>query len=662
MITYNTLYHSKNIFNSFLEENNISNDEKYLIQIFCGIPNKSYIQNLITDILSLLPNSSIIGSTTDGEITNAKVTTQHTTISITKFENSSFCVDYIEYDNKTMEESSFELASKIVVDDTKVIISFADGLHTDGEQFLLGFEKFNNDIIVAGGLSGDNSTFKGTYVFTNNHISSNGAVGVSINGDINVSTDYNFNWEPIGKELTITKVENNVVYTIDDKTAYDTYKYYLGEDVAKRLPAIGIEFPLIIKRGNIKIARAVLGKNDDGSLVFAGDLKKGDVVQFGYGNSELILNNANKAAMNLNNIPVESIFIYSCMARRRFMPNLIESEIEPLTLFGTVSGFFTYGEFYTNIKYKKELLNQTMTVLALSESYKNKNITLPNKLRIEDDNVVTNKALSYLINVTSNELHQINKNLQESLKREQKIISEQNDMIFAQGKMAQMGDMIGNIAHQWRQPLSNISTAITAIQVQNELGVLTNEFFDDTSNKVMKNVKYLSETISTFRDFLREEKDYKEYVLQDILKQVFEIVSPSLKDYHISLIDEINYKEKITLMMIAGELSQVLINIINNAKDAIIENKIQSGYIKLTCFEEGNWIYITIEDNAGGIPDEILDKIFEPYFTTKDKDKGTGLGLHMTKEIISRHMAGNIYVKNTKIGAKFFLEIPTKRN
>lgn len=164
----------------------------------------------------------------------------------------------------------------------------------------------------------------------------------------------------------MTKAEGNHVYTIDGRKAVDIYAYYLGEDIAKGLPGIGIEFPLIANRDGLDIARAVLSKEDDGSLLLAGNLKTGEKVRIGFGDRKEILQASQNIVQSTAKRPSEVIFIYSCTARKHFMGAEIESETLPLEVIAPVSGFFTYGEFYTSDK--KELLNQTMTLVSLSES------------------------------------------------------------------------------------------------------------------------------------------------------------------------------------------------------------------------------------------------------------------------------------------------------
>ena len=235
---------------------------------------------------------------------------------------------------------------------------------------------------------------------------------------------------------------------------------------------------------------------------------------------------------------------------------------------------------------------------------------------------------------------------------------EREAMMIQQSKMADMGNMIGNIAHQWRQPLNTISTASSGLKMQKEFGILTDEEFTKFTNGITESTKFLSETIDTFRDFIKEKKEIKEVILQDRIDISTHIVSASLKNNYIKLITNIDYENPIKITMVIGELTQVLINILNNAKDVLIENKIEEPQIELTLTKNNNKAIITIEDNGGGIPLDIMPKIFDPYFTTKHQSQGTGLGLHMSYKIITESLKGKLYVENTSNGAKFFVELP----
>ena len=408
MKTFNTYFKDKATLEKFLFKNKISDNSKLLIQVFIGINSLEKIKSVLTIIKEILPSAKIVGASTDGEIMDAKVSTNKTVLSFTQFKNTTLKT-HIEKRTSNEQSIGAKLAINLIEKDTKAIITFTDGLHTNGENYLHSINLINKDIVVAGGMAGDNSKFEETFVFCENGITNNGAVGVALNNPLlHVHTDYNFNWKPIGKYLTITKAKDNQVFTIDNKTAYQTYAYYLGEEMAKKLPAIGVEFPLILKRNSILIARAVLAKKDDGSLIFAGNLQEGDKVQIGFGNAEMILKDSCKSVQQMQNKPVESIFVYSCMARRRFMPKSIHAELLPLQNVANTSGFFTYGEFFH--KTKKELLNQTMTMLALSESNTPADIKSC-QLIARNENEDTIHALSHIINVTTNELIQTNQRL-----------------------------------------------------------------------------------------------------------------------------------------------------------------------------------------------------------------------------------------------------------
>jgi signal transduction histidine kinase len=220
-----------------------------------------------------------------------------------------------------------------------------------------------------------------------------------------------------------------------------------------------------------------------------------------------------------------------------------------------------------------------------------------------------------------------------------------------------MGEMLGNIAHQWRQPLSAISTVASGLKINYEYNILDTKDIPKQMDLIVENTKHLSKTIDIFRDFIKEGKALKNINIQEKLDECINIVSATISSHHIKLINEINYEEPITLRMISGELSQVIINIINNSKDAIVQNKIKKGWIKIIQKTEEEQLLIIIEDNGGGISSDIMAKIFDPYFTTKHQYQGTGLGLYMSKTIIEKHLGGKLEVKNGKEGAIFTIRL-----
>lgn len=256
------------------------------------------------------------------------------------------------------------------------------------------------------------------------------------------------------------------------------------------------------------------------------------------------------------------------------------------------------------------------------------------------------------------ELAEYRVSLEDKVNEQIEQLRQKDIQLLEKSKMAQMGEMIGNIAHQWRQSLSVISTGATGLKLQKECNMLTDEHLIKTCDSINDNAQYLSQTIDTFRNFIRETKEYKEVIVQESLEEVIKLLEASLQNNHINLKKDIEETQPIKINMIAGELSQVLINIINNAKDVLIDRNIEDALIDISLKTNDNKVVISIEDNAGGIPVDILPKIFDPYFTTKHQSIGTGLGLYMSYKIITENLNGNLYAQNMKNGAKFIVELP----
>ncbi len=245
-------------------------------------------------------------------------------------------------------------------------------------------------------------------------------------------------------------------------------------------------------------------------------------------------------------------------------------------------------------------------------------------------------------------------------------LKEKDKLFLEQTKMAALGEMIGNIAHQWRQPLSTITTAASGIKIHKELDILTDEIFNESIKAIIRNSKYLSQTIDDFRDFLKEDKKKIKFNIKENLLKSILILEGMLKNQSIELI--ITCNENIILKNFPNELTQIFLNIINNSKDAFLDKEIgiNERFIFINIYIKSNNVIIEIKDNAGGIKEDVIDKIFEPYFTTKHKNIGTGLGLYMTHQLIKISMKGKISAKNIKysyndktyIGANFIIEIP----
>ncbi len=232
-----------------------------------------------------------------------------------------------------------------------------------------------------------------------------------------------------------------------------------------------------------------------------------------------------------------------------------------------------------------------------------------------------------------------------------------------QSKMATMGEMISNIAHQWRQPLSAISMLSSSILVQKELGLDSDEETKASLEKIIDSSQYLSNTIDDFRNFFQQDKKITKLNIKSLIHDDMSILSTALKDSQIELILDI--KEDIIIETYQNELLQAILNILNNAKDAL-QNKTNKRYVFIEAKQQKQNFLLTIRDNAGGINPAIIERIYEPYFTTKHQSLGTGIGLYMTHSIIVDHMHGEIRTKNVEFeynnemykGAQFVISLP----
>jgi nitrogen-specific signal transduction histidine kinase len=661
----NHLYSDKRKLTNFINRHPKLHKENILLQIFTAQNDKEFIENLIQTIKKALPSIKIIGSTTSGEIYTKNVYDNTTVLSFSLFDKTKVHT-YIEENKNNSFDLGKTLISNIKNDDTKVAICFGDGLFTNGEEFLNGISSKNEDIIISGGLASDYSKFENTFVFTENGITNNGAVLASLeNKDLIVETKYNFNWDTLGLKHKITKSNKNRVYTIGDKTAVEFYKYYLGDKIESLLPSIGIEFPLIIvDEKNFNIARAVIKKHEDGSLSFAGNIKENSSIQLGFGNINKIIQESERSINEFENKKVEAIFIYSCMARHTLLQENSKIEIAPYQRIAKVSGFFTNGEFYRDCKgndCKNYLLNETMTILALSENKSYEKNSFDTKILInEHDQLEINRqeALSQFITRISSEMEYLNQNLQKRVDEKIKINKEQERLLQISNTHAEMGSMMEMILHQWRQPLNGILTATSGIQVSSELDILTKEELLKITNTIMDLTNYANETIEDFRSLFKNEEHNKQISPRDVVKKAKQVLKSILSKNNIKFNENYMCKEKKYLNIPAGQFLQVIIIILKNAIDAIMENAVAKPNISISVMASQGECIFFIEDNGGGIPQEIIDKIFNKRFSTKSKSHGTGIGLDICKTVVEKTLKGKITATNGKDGAIFCIRLP----
>lgn len=607
MKTYNYTLDDKNL-TQLLDTEYLLTQKHILIQIFCG-SSKETLQHLTQELALLLPHAITIGTTTDGEIRESHIYTKESVISISIFEKTTINSSHVSHKNSFA--NGVELATNLITNNTKLLIIFTDGTTTNGEEFLKGVESVNSSVILAGGMAGDNGCFIQTFISEGLTILQEGAVGISLNSDsLYIHNDYSFNWSPIGVEHQIDSVETNRVYSINGNTPVDFYAKYLGQEVADKLPATGIEFPLIMEKNGINIARAVIAKHEDGSLSFAGNLNKGDRVRLGFGNAEMIINNPSTSLQKFSNTPVESFFLYSCMARRRYMPEFIQVEVEPFANLAPTAGFFTYGEFYHHNN-SNELLNQTLTAVALSESQDkdslnfNKNITPK-----EDFNeyVTTIKALTNLIQQSA-------KDLEDQAKR----LDAQKQ--FSQELLAQQKLFLRHAVHETATPLAVIMSNVELYELEY------------TKNEYLSNIEVAMKNVFNIYDDLAYlvKKNQFEYPMQNIdivdyLRGRIDFFKPLAIGANLDII----FDAKVYTAMIKFNETKLQRIVDNNLTNAIKYTK-EHEVISITIDKTTDGYIIEMSSKSTHI--QHPEKIFEAYYREGYSIDGFGLGLNLVKQI-----------------------------
>jgi C4-dicarboxylate-specific signal transduction histidine kinase len=234
-------------------------------------------------------------------------------------------------------------------------------------------------------------------------------------------------------------------------------------------------------------------------------------------------------------------------------------------------------------------------------------------------------------------------------------LREKEQLLIQQSRMAAMGEMLGNIAHQWRQPLNALGVKIQELGLSYEYGELDKELLDTNTTTAMEILQHLSQTITVFQNFTVPDKKKSLFSVEQVIADTIQIIDESLRKDGITM--DISSTGDPHINGYPNEYSQVLMNIISNARDAFLEQKTVNPRITVLSWPENDTSVVTITDNGGGIKENIIDKIFDPYFTTKNLGKGTGVGLFLSKTIIEKNMGGRITVRNVENGSEFRIEV-----
>lgn len=281
--------------------------------------------------------------------------------------------------------------------------------------------------------------------------------------------------------------------------------------------------------------------------------------------------------------------------------------------------------------------------------------TLHEQTKLLEQEIMVRKCAQEALAVKQRELEEFNDQLANRVEEAVAELRNKDQMLIQQNRLAAMGEMINYIAHQWRQPLNNIGLIVQNIQASSECGDLTIDGMEREVGTVMQLIRHMSRTINDFSNFFHQDKEKESFVVDQVVNRSLELIVATLEKHHISV--EISSEGPVTAFGYQNEYAQVLLNIIANARDVLAEKRAADGRIAISVASQNGRSLVTIRDNGGGIADEILPRIFDPYFTTKEPGKGTGIGLYMSKVIIEQNMGGRLTATNVEGGAEFRIEV-----
>lgn len=403
MRVLNHLYKDNVTLQSFIKNEQILDNNSILIQVFSSnTPDEKFLQ-VRKELKELLPQCGLIGTSTAGIIKDGEIIDDSINISFSIFEH---CIVKSEgFCDLTSEEILQGLSRELITPKTKLLLFFANTFTLDSEKLLIQIEQKYPHLIVGGGNAADDFKFESCKIFSVTHQGCD-AVFAAIDSDVlEVQTASLLNWQTIGKELTITKVDGTRLYEIDNKPVLDLYEYYFGKEIVEQILKLGIKFPLIYDHHGIAIARAPIAVHEDGSLSLAGTLQEGMKVKFGFANVHEIEQYNTHELLKKYPYKMEAVYIYSCSARRSMLEGHLNDEISVIEKIASTSGFITYGEFFHDIPSQtNSLLNITTTFIILSEKNSKEPIPRENSPIEENEQEITLKALTNFLSKTSAEL------------------------------------------------------------------------------------------------------------------------------------------------------------------------------------------------------------------------------------------------------------------
>ena len=667
----------------FVEENRLKESDALLVQVNYGSNLKDDAHKVYRSLKKHLPKAVIAGAGSVSQHIDGSFVQGKTVLGFTSFKKSG--LSQAVYSFEDFHRCDCDLLKERIRSglkpDTKGVLLFANTLEADLESVVDSLNEVLGDIPIFGGIASFSKEYDTFMIFSNEGVHEEEAfVAVFLNGeDLVVSTQTYFEWDPIGREYIVTDADGRYISRLDDKPVKEVYEKYFGKISDEEFLQITMAHPLIkCDSRDRKVARALIRLDEKRRGFFTGKFEKGERVQIGFGHYRRMIERYEKIPDVYKDMPAQTSWYFICVSYYNgyadVMNNAAKYFNEPEKLFSLI----TFGEFGKK-EDKNRFLNYSISRVTLSEdpnarmdiadramdfSKKDKLLaTLSTLVSSSTDEIISlNRYLEEEVEKRTRELAELNASLEKRVEIEVRRNREKDKLIFHQAKLASMGEMINNIAHQWRQPLNIIALVMQDLSLKAQVGNISKEHILLAERKINQTLNYLSDTIDDFRSYASNGEDYSRPGAFEICKTIREtvrLVSVLLEDEKIRLKITLPQEERVVGGN-ANDLKQVLLNLIYNSVDVLKERRVNDPAIKIMV-RYNETVNINVRDNGGGIDKKIIDKIFEPYFTTKYQARGTGLGLYMSKMIVEKRLHGRISARNTSRGAMFWIELPMLR-
>jgi len=649
-------YHNERLLD-WIKENEISDSDKLLIEINFPDKDQDKLKALLKKLNILFPKATIVGMQSFTSFVNHTVTdiNPQPVISIMEFESSTISSVVLNLNENYIkgkeQKPDIFLIEKLLQPDTKALEILSSYNESTSANYIndLGNE-FGHLKIFGGGATSKN--IKDTFVFHNGIIYDKAVILIFMHGEnLNVELFQAFDWKPISKKKKITKVENSSILSIEKSPALDIYKKYFPN--IETDSSVFLQVPLYLTKNNISYTAHILNTNfEKQSIKTAQKIQEGDIVQLSIGNYNAMMNRTQEIHNFLSSTPTQALWIGACISYEYGFRVPILHYLSNIKDINNIFGYSTTQEYFNTENQPNTYHSHTFIMASISES----SSAYLSLKELKSENItpfeIANKNLYSIMHKTANELNLLTENLEnmvnqrtkqlETLNKELQIKIDnavrkekrQNGIMNQQSRLASMGEILENIAHQWRQPLNTVSWIMNDTLIKAKLGKSNEIDLEELAKKVNDSVQFLSDTIEDFRRFVDHSDMAQTFNIRKTIESTILLIKETLVKSNIKI--ELDCPEEIKYKGFENDFKHVIMNLINNARDAFEDRKITDGLIYIRVYHEKDELIIAVRDNAGGISKPILKNIFEPYFTTKHKTKGTGLGLYMSKNLIEK--------------------------